>query len=102
MFEEAYYAVVLSLAPLVKKQPRLHHLNLSRLVLEIQALTDRNLWRHCPGESNPADLLTRGIPANELMKSPIWLCGSVDHISEIESEIETKVCASVLISDDEL
>lgn len=35
-------------------------------VTEIQHLTDKFIWRHCPGKENPADFLTRGIPAAQL------------------------------------
>ena len=55
-------------------------------VSEIRRLTDRNLWRHCPGIANPADLLTRGILASELIASKDWLHGPIDLIEETESE----------------
>ena len=55
-------------------------------VSEIQRLTDRNLWRHCPGTVNPADLVTRGIPASELIASQSWLHGPIEQICEVESE----------------
>ncbi|XP_064475786.1 uncharacterized protein LOC135389683 [Ornithodoros turicata] len=53
-------------------------------VREIRHLTDPGHWRHCDGKNNPADLLTRGISADELVSSelwwvgPPWLSGSVD------------------------
>ena len=40
---------------------------------EIHRATDQ--WRHVPGELNPADLPTRGIPASELAKSKLWIEG---------------------------
>ena len=42
---------------------------------EIQSLTSPHSWRHCPGTENPADLLTRGLKADSLMTSDIWLKG---------------------------
>jgi len=44
-------------------------------VREIQDLTDPANWSHCPGKDNPADLTTRGILAEQLVKSDLWLNG---------------------------
>lgn len=44
-------------------------------VSEIQGLVDPCHWHHCPGTENPADLLTRGIPAADLVVSKIWIHG---------------------------
>ncbi|XP_064482537.1 uncharacterized protein LOC135395228 [Ornithodoros turicata] len=38
-------------------------------VREMRHLTDPGQWRHCDGKHNPADLLTRGISADELPTS---------------------------------
>nr|CAH7762629.1 unnamed protein product [Callosobruchus chinensis] len=43
-------------------------------VNEIQRLTKGD-WRHCPGNENPADLLTRGVKAKVLVTSEMWQCG---------------------------
>ena len=51
-------------------------------VTEIQNLVDPSSWHHCPGKDNPADLLTRGISADELMKSDVWLHGPTRLLSE--------------------
>ncbi|GFU38857.1 hypothetical protein NPIL_170621, partial [Nephila pilipes] len=32
-------------------------------------------WRHCDGKLNPADLITRGCDAEELLYSTHWFCG---------------------------
>ena len=42
---------------------------------EIQNCTIPNRWKHCPRIQNPADLLTRGIQARELMDSHMWMHG---------------------------
>ncbi len=47
----------------------------SNRVSEIQALSSPSCWHHCPGSQNPADLVTRGISASELVQSKLWLCG---------------------------
>ncbi|XP_014673355.1 PREDICTED: uncharacterized protein LOC106813671 [Priapulus caudatus] len=44
-------------------------------VLEIQDITDPSRWFYCPGKQNPADLTTRGLYAEELMSSDLWLAG---------------------------
>ena len=41
-------------------------------VQEIRQLTPRERWRHCPGSENPADLPSRGLSVNELIKSQVW------------------------------
>lgn len=40
-------------------------------VAQILSLTDLNMWRHCPGDQNPADLLSRGTTAEQLLQSSI-------------------------------
>ena len=44
-------------------------------VAEIQSLTSSDNWFHYPGSENPADLLTRGLTAEELVNSNVWLHG---------------------------
>ena len=48
---------------------------------EILKLTSPDQWSHCPGKGNPADLLTRGIYAEQLISSAQWLHGP-DWLSE--------------------
>ena len=43
-------------------------------VCEIQSLSSPAAWGHCPGAENPADLPSRGAPA-EKMKGEFWLHG---------------------------
>ena len=42
-------------------------------VLEIQTLTSPDRWLHCSRVENPAYLLTRGVIAEELIFSKVWL-----------------------------
>ena len=44
----------------------------SNRVIEIQQLTNPDSWKHCPGKMNPADLVTRGISAADLVQSSLW------------------------------
>lgn len=44
-------------------------------VTEIQALTSPSFWYHCSGKDNPADLMTRGVLADQLITSDMWLRG---------------------------
>ena len=44
-------------------------------VIQIQELTGREHWAHCPGKENPADLVTRGLFAEQLVASEMWLKG---------------------------
>ena len=44
-------------------------------VAEIHDLTSPDKWSHCPGSENPADLVTRGVTAQELVSSAVWLHG---------------------------
>ncbi|GFT55243.1 integrase catalytic domain-containing protein [Nephila pilipes] len=37
-----------------------------------QHLTERDQWSHCPGRENPADILSRDIPASDLAKNSLW------------------------------
>ena len=54
-------------------------------VAEIQQITSPAQWRHCVSENNPADLVTRGISAKELMQSNQWLHGPDFLCSEFQS-----------------
>ncbi|KRZ49912.1 hypothetical protein T02_8993 [Trichinella nativa] len=44
-------------------------------VEEIQQLVEPTRWRHCPGKSNPADVLSRGAALQELSKNRRWWQG---------------------------
>lgn len=44
-------------------------------VEKIQTLTRVEHWRYVKGDSNPADLLSRGVPAQDLVQSRLWWKG---------------------------
>ena len=41
-------------------------------VNEILSLTNKEQWKHCPGEMNPADLGSRGVLATQLKEIVLW------------------------------
>lgn len=47
----------------------------SNRVNEILSHTAPSQWRHCPGEDNPADFLSRGLPADMLGVTDTWWNG---------------------------
>ena len=72
-------------------------------ISQIQELTSSSSWFHCSGVENPADLVTRGVFANKLISSKLWLQGpkwlaeniSVSGVSSFwlpeEGDVERKV-----------
>ena len=48
---------------------------ISNRVLEIQEVTDVSSWHHVKGTENPADVISRGCFADELINHPLWLHG---------------------------
>ncbi|XP_068215832.1 uncharacterized protein [Palaemon carinicauda] len=42
---------------------------------EIRELTPPSYWQHCVSKDNPADLITRGLLADNLVDSTMWLYG---------------------------
>ncbi|GFR97029.1 retrovirus-related Pol polyprotein from transposon [Elysia marginata] len=67
-------------------------------VSEIQNLTNPSNWAHCAGRNNPADLLTRGITATELVESHFWLQGCS---TDPELEVYDLSSADLFSSDEE-
>lgn len=60
-------------------------------VAEIQTLTSDSKWRHIESENNPADLISRGVQATQLMESRLWWHGpeilqNPEDISQIYSK----------------
>ena len=68
-------------------------------VTEIQGLVEPSLWRHCPGKSNPADLVTRGLSAEDLIHSQLWSKGPTDVMKQTENITEIPG-SSILMSVD--
>ena len=69
-------------------------------VSEIHSLTDPALWSHCPGQDNPADLITRGVYAEALTDShwfsgPDWL--SDDSFADVTSSLEEVVSPELVL-----
>ena len=54
-------------------------------VMEIRKSTSPEMWRHCPGVQNPADLPSRGMNASELVNERRWWKGP-EFLSKSESE----------------
>ena len=44
-------------------------------VQEIKVLTDTTKWKYCPTDENPADLLTRGLSADNFKDNALWWNG---------------------------
>ena len=42
---------------------------------EIHRTTDPSQWRHVPSQDNPADLLSRGLSAKDLVENQFWWTG---------------------------
>jgi len=58
-------------------------------IAQIQELSIPSQWSHCAGTSNPADMLTRGVSASELIESSLWLHGPeflAQEVSLVEPE----------------
>ncbi|KAF8796587.1 hypothetical protein HNY73_000946 [Argiope bruennichi] len=67
-------------------------------VKEIQSLTNKDMWHHCPGKDNPSDLLTRGISADSLLNCEKWWNGpSFLHEENIVAKND-----DVILSDDSI
>ena len=59
-------------------------------VATIQSLTDPLRWGHVAGRDNPADILTRGIFARELVESVFWWKGHRFLLQNDFEEVETE------------
>ncbi|KRX13995.1 hypothetical protein T07_7059 [Trichinella nelsoni] len=58
----------------------------------IQQLTERKLWKYCPSENNPADLISRGTSVTKLKDCRLWWLGppSLLNSEPCESEKTSK------------
>ncbi|XP_064648754.1 uncharacterized protein LOC135500966 [Lineus longissimus] len=61
--------------PWIRKPSHVWKTFVANRVEEIQTTWEPELWRHCPREDNPSDLLTRGLPAEDLVNREEWWCG---------------------------
>ncbi|GFV98533.1 uncharacterized protein TNCV_4848631 [Trichonephila clavipes] len=52
-----------------------HKVFVKNRIKEIQKLSDPKEWRYCNGKDNPADLISRGLPFNDLKNNKIWWHG---------------------------
>lgn len=59
----------------IRGDPSRWKMFVSNRVVEIQSLTPPSHWYHCPGMDNPADIISRGMFAERLMSSSLWLYG---------------------------
>ena len=80
----------------IKGEPYQWKTFVSNRVAEIQSLTTKEQWHHCSGEINPADMVTRGIRAKELIESTSWVNGPAFLSCQVESF--DKVSARILES----
>ena len=82
----------------VKSDPSRWKTFVCNRVAEIQSLSNPAHWRHCPGSLNPADLASRGISGEELVKSNLWLHGP-DFLQEDGDEPEFDCMSSKALVD---
>ncbi|RYE16478.1 MAG: hypothetical protein EOP45_17430, partial [Sphingobacteriaceae bacterium] len=59
----------------IRKQPNELKTYVANRVASIQNRTEIDCWRHIDTKSNPADLLSRGISAADLVDNRLWLHG---------------------------
>ncbi|XP_055589044.1 uncharacterized protein LOC129741345 [Uranotaenia lowii] len=64
----------------------------SNRIAEIQRLTKDCQWRHIPTELNPADKVSRGVLASEIVGDELWWHGPGFRTSPVEQWPDSKVC----------
>ena len=86
----------------------------SNRVSEIQTLVSVDRWSHCPGAENPADFLTRGVCAEELVNSKFWLEGPqfllqdpdvsevCDELGDLDPVLTSESAGSALVTSHEV
>ena len=63
----------------IKQSPDKWKPFIANRVMAIQETTDPSLWRHIPGEKNPADALTKGVPATKFIRCVnAWVSPAMD------------------------
>jgi hypothetical protein len=81
----------------IKSDPSRWKVFVANRVSEIHLLSSVGSWSHCPGKLNPADLLTRGVSAEELVSSEVWLNGPpflLKHTDEISVSLQEQVVST--------
>ena len=73
-----------------------------------------NRWSHCPGSENHADFLTRGVCAEELVNSKLWLEGPpfllqdpdvsmvYDELGDLDPVLTSELTGSALVTSHEV
>ena len=82
----------------IKADPSRWKAFVANRVVEIQTLTSPDRWFHCSGVENPADLLTRGVTAEELIFSKVWLQGPKFLVERRSDEVDLLEPSAVLCS----
>lgn len=59
----------------INTQSSLYHTFVANRVAKIQSLTLPDQWRHVRSKDNPADILSRGLPAHKLSGCNFWFYG---------------------------
>ena len=82
----------------IKADPSQWKAFVANRVVEIQTLTSPDRWFHFSGVENPADLLTRGVKAEELIFSKVWLQGPKFLVERCSDEVDFFEPSAVLCS----
>ncbi|GFX09459.1 DUF1758 domain-containing protein [Trichonephila clavipes] len=92
----------------IKTPPHLLKTFVANRVAKIQELTVKFSWHHISSESNPADLVSRGLNVSDLINSPLWWKGTdpsifkndelLDSINDCEVKKEFKIPPSKNLS----
>ena len=59
----------------IANERRRFHTFVANRIAEIRQSSEPTQWRHVPGEMNPADDCSRGLPASQLTEQSRWLQG---------------------------
>ncbi|XP_071141981.1 uncharacterized protein [Mytilus edulis] len=70
---------------------------ISNRVKEITKLTEELTWRYCPSESNPADVLSRGITIDKFKDNRLWMHGP-DWLTEEDNWPEWHTDEAIILS----
>ena len=73
--EEFYWSDSLVAIGYIKNSSKRFHTFVANRVQQIQDLTDKGRWFHVVTLQNPADIASRGLPADDLCKQKMWFEG---------------------------